>query len=274
MCVDYRQLNKVTEFDPFPMPQTEEILTKLNKAKFFTTLDLARGYFQVPLSDNAKPLTAFKTPSGTYQWKVMSFGLVNSPATFNRMMAKLFGHRKDVICYLDDMCIYNETWEDHLKSLNDIFEIIQQNNLTVKPSKINIGLKEIPFLGYKISNQSIRPIEETVSKILKITVPKTKKQVRSLLGLCNFYRKFLPNFAQIVEPLTNLTKKGQPNFIKWSDECQQALDKIKSGFSKEPILKLPSLSPLRLKGDAPVRHHPFESYPPATWSFVRLLRSV
>ena len=241
LCVDYRKLNKVTLFDPYPMNNSEEILTQLSNAHIFTKLDMSKGYYQVGLTDRAKPLTSFITPLGMFQWNVMSFGLVNAPATFNRMMSTMLGGRKDTIFYLDDICIFSDTWENHLKSLDDIFTIIEQNNLTVKPSKLEIGLTEITFLGHKVSNNTIKPLDENVSKIFKIEIPKTKKQVRSLLGVCNFYRKFIPNFSDLIHPLTELIQKKQPNKIKWSQECDEALNKIKIAFSNQPILKLPDM---------------------------------
>ena len=242
LCVDYRQLNKITQFDSYPMGNMEIMFSRLANAKIFTKLDMAKGYYQISLTERCRPFTSFVTPFGLFQWNVMSFGLVNAPATFNRMMGKLFGHREDVIFYLDDICIFSNSWEEHFKSLREIFQILKDNNLTIKPAKIEIGLEEVTFLGHKITNNSIKPLEETVSKILKIKVPKTKKEVRSLLGLCNFYRKFIPQFANITEPLTRLIRKGEPNKIKWSSEGDRALQKIQSVFSSKPILKIPDVN--------------------------------
>ena len=241
LCVDYRKLNNVTLFDPYPMNNAEDIMAQLSNATIFSKLDMAKGYYQVGLTDRAKPFTSFVTPLGLYQWKVMSFGLVNAPATFNRMMGMILGHRKDTIFYLDDICVFNDTWENHLKSLNDIFEIIEKHNLTIKPNKLEIGMKEITFLGHKISNNTIKPLEENITKILKIDIPRNKKEVRSLLGVCNFYRKFIPNFSEMVAPLTELIKKKSPIKIIWSQECEMALNRIKVAFSGQPILRLPDI---------------------------------
>uniref|UniRef100_A0A2C9LU40 Reverse transcriptase domain-containing protein n=1 Tax=Biomphalaria glabrata TaxID=6526 RepID=A0A2C9LU40_BIOGL len=114
LCVDYRKLNAITVKDTYPMPNKENIIPKLRGAKYFTTLDLARGYWQIPLEEDAKPLTAFTTPFGCYQWNYMSFGLTNAPVTFNRMMAKLLGKRPDVIFYLDDICVFHNTLEEQV----------------------------------------------------------------------------------------------------------------------------------------------------------------
>ena len=177
LCVDYRKLNKITRFDSYPMGNMEVMFTRLSNAKIFTKLDMSKGYYQISLTEKSKPFTSFITPFGLFQWNVMSFGLVNAQATFNRMMGKLFSHREDVIYYLDDICIFCNTWEEHLKSLRDIFQILRDNNLTVKPSKIEIGLKEITFLGHRITNNSIKPLEETVTRILNIQIPKTKRRL-------------------------------------------------------------------------------------------------
>ena len=242
LCVDYRKLNKITQFDAYPMGHMEVMFTKLANARIFTKLDMSKGYYQISLTDRSKPFTSFITPFGLFQWNVMSFGLVNAPATFNRMMNTLFGHRDDVIFYLDDICIFSNSWEEHLKSSKDIFQILRDNNLTIKPTKIEIGLEEITFLGHKIAGNSIKPLDETVSRILNIQIPKTKKEVRSVLGLCNFYRKFIPNFANITDPLTKLIKKGEPNKIKWSEECNRALELIQKVFSNKPILRIPDVN--------------------------------
>ena len=239
MCVDYRQLNKITILDSYPMPNQEDLLAQFPEAKYFTKLDLSRGYYQIPMSEESKPYTAFTTAFGLYNWKYMGFGLVNAPSTFNRGMSRLFGQRKDTVFYLDDICIFHKSWEDHLKGLQEVFQILKTHGLTVKPSKVELAMPEISFLGHKVSYNSVKPLEDIVKRILDIEVPTTKKQVRSILGLCNFYRKFIPSYASLTAPLTNLTKKGQPNKVQWTNQLQRSLDSIKQAFAHEAILKLP-----------------------------------
>ena len=208
MCVDYRQLNRVTIPDAEPMPNQEDLFIKLSQAKIFSKLDLSRGYFQIGLEENSKHLKAFISPYGLYQYNFLSFGLVKATETFNRMMRKLLQGRNDVISYLDDVLIFHDTWTEHIQGIKSILQLLRQNGLTAKPSKCEIGMEKIKFLGHVISKGQVRPVLDTTKKILELKQPKTKKELRGLIGLCNYYRKFIPNFATIMELITALTKGG------------------------------------------------------------------
>ena len=166
-------------------------------------------------------------------------------------MRRLFGHCADVVTYLDDICLFHQGWEEHLKRLQEVLQTLRRNGLTVRPSKVEIGCTTISFLGYVIGPQTLRTNKDIVQKIMNLSIPQTKKQVRSLLGLCSFYRRFLSNFAEVVKPLTNLTKKGSPQKVQWTKDCNTALEYIKMAFSSEPILKLPDMvKPFTLTTDA------------------------
>jgi hypothetical protein len=166
----------------------------------------------------------------------MPFGLVNSTATFTKMMRQILPNHPNIVHYVDDICIFSDDWEEHCLLLEYILIILYKHNLTISPDKIKIGFPEIEFLGHKFTNKGITPTDSFQSKILNIKTPTTKKHVRSLLGLFNYYSRFIPDFSNIVRPLIDLTKKFQPEKVHWSDICQKSLEKLKALFAKEPIL--------------------------------------
>lgn len=245
LCINYIQLNKITIPDAEPMPNQEELFVKISQAKIFSKFDLSRGYWQIPIKESAKKYTAFITPFGLYHWNFMSFGLINAPATFNRLMRKVLNNNPDTVAYLDDICLFSNNWADHIKGLKSLLESLKLHGLTARPSKIEIGMEKITFLGHVISHQLVKPVGETVQRILDLQIPKTKKDVRSLLGLCNYYRKFIPNFASLLHPITELTKTKGPGVgktIHWTKECDDALNSVKTCFAQQPILRLPDIN--------------------------------
>ena len=242
MCLDFRSVNKETVPDREPIPNQEELFARLSKARIFSRTDLSKGYHQIPVSDNSKRITAFQTPLGLMHYNFMPFGLVNAPATFARMMRKLLINCDNTISYFDDILIFSESWEEHLIALKQLFEELKKNGLTAKPSKTFLAFQQIDFLGHVISGGQIFPQKENMLKILKLSQPATKKQVKSLLGLLGYYRKFVPHFASLTFPLTELLVKGKPQKVIWSPECQEALKNIQQCFSKKPILCLPDLT--------------------------------
>ncbi|XP_061180784.1 uncharacterized protein LOC133189428 [Saccostrea echinata] len=241
-CIDFRRLNSVTVFDAEPMPNTESIFSKMAGKKYVSKLDLSKGYWQVPMEDESKVLTAFSTPSGLYQFRTMPFGLVNAPATFSRLMRKLLQGMVGVDNFIDDIIVYTDTWEEHLMALRELFTRLRKAGLTARPSKCFIGYDQIDCLGHVVGDQRLKPESNKIEAIRSAPVPMTKKQVRSFLGLAGFYRKFIPNFSAIAAPLSDLTKKGQPNKVVWTDNQQRAFDTLKQMLCSEPILKLPDFS--------------------------------
>ena len=202
-CIDFRKLNKVTEFDAEPMPNMEEIINRMSGHKFFTRMDCSKGYWQVCLPDNCKHLTAFETPQGLFQFKTMPFGLVNSGATFCRLMRQVLANVPNVDSFVDDMWIFTETWEAHMTSLRQVLDRLRSAKLTA-------------------------------------TRPQTKRQMKSFLGLAGFYRRFISSFSSIASPLTDLTKKDRPNSIKdWQDKHEKAFQTLKTRLTSSPMLRLP-----------------------------------
>ena len=237
LCCDYRKLNAVTKIDQEGLANIEDIVNEIGKGKIFSTLDLTRGFWQIPMQEQSKQYTAFTTDQGLYEWNVMPFGLINSTATFTKMMRKIIPRHPNIVHYVDDICIFTETWEQHLKVLEELLAILAEHNLTISPQKMKLAQNEIEFLGHKFKDQAIQPIDRMQEKMLNIKKPETKKQVRALLGLFGYYRDFIENYSQIVKPLVNLTRKGQSNTkINWTSECEKAMQNLKILFSKEPIL--------------------------------------
>jgi hypothetical protein len=246
-----QHLNKVTEFDAEPIPDPEVLFASLQSKQHFTKIDLAKGYWQIPMAESDRTKTAFRTPQGLYQFKKMPFGMSTAPSTFARMMKKLDLDRFKSVHFFDDVLVATEDWPSHLQALDGLLTELGKHGLTVRPSKVEAGFDSIEFLGHIVGEGSMRPVPAKVSKILNVTVPTTKKQVRSLIGLVSFYRRYVSNFASIVSPLVELTKKSQPNKVRWSDECQRAFDLIKNVLSSEPVVRLPDFSrPFTVRSDA------------------------
>ncbi|CAM4598209.1 unnamed protein product [Lepidochelys olivacea] len=254
-CVDYRKLNAVTRPDNYPMPRTDELLEKLGRAQFISTLDLTKGYWQVPLDESAKERSAFITHLGLYEFNVLPFGLRNAPATFQRLVDGLLaGLGEYAVAYLDDVAIFSDSWADHLEHLQKVLERIREAGLTVKAKKCQIGLNRVTYLGHQVGQGTISPLQAKVDAIQKWPVPKSKKQVQSFLGLAGYYRRFVPHYSQIAAPLTDLTKKKQPNAVQWTGKCQKAFNKLKATLMSDPILRAPDFDkPFLVTTDASER---------------------
>ncbi|XP_074819017.1 uncharacterized protein LOC141993377 [Natator depressus] len=254
-CVDYRKLNAVTRPDNYPMPRTDELLEKLGRAQFISTLDLTKGYWQVPLDESAKERSAFTTHLGLYEFNVLPFGLRNAPATFQRLVDGLLaGLGEYAVAYLDDVAIFSDSWADHLEHLQKVLERIREAGLTVKAKKCQIGLNRVTYLGHQVGQGTISPLQAKVDAIQKWPVPKSKKQVQSFLGLAGYYRRFVPHYSQIAAPLTDLTKKKQPNAVQWTEKCQKAFNKLKATLMSDPVLRAPDFDkPFLVTTDASER---------------------
>lgn len=208
VCVDFRKLNKLTVFDPEPMPAAVDLFQKLNGDKFFSKIDLRKGYWQVTIPEADVPKTAFVTPDGSYEFLKMPFGMVNSAATLKRGMKKLLKGMKNVEFFWDDILVDTRTWQEHLKNLRELFKRLAQAGMTVWPSTSAFGVESIDFLGHKVQQGLIGLHEDNVVKIRKAPRPSPKKQVRSFMGLVGYYRDFIPNFAAVAALLSDLTRKG------------------------------------------------------------------
>ena len=207
LCVDYRKLNQDTKFDAYPMPQIEEVLDSVGSATIISTLDLAKGYWQIPLAEESKEKTAFTTPYGLYEFEVMPFGLHSAPATFQRMMNHVLrGCEQFAGAYLDDVIIHSKTWQEHLQHLQEVFRRLENAGLTVKVQKCQFGQAEAQYLGHVIGGGRVKPDPGKLRAVGSYPRPLTKKDVRAFLGLVGYYRRFIPEFAKTAAPLTDLTR--------------------------------------------------------------------
>ena len=239
VCVDYRKLNKLTVFDPEPMPTAQHLFQKLSGDKFYSKIDLSKGYWQIAIPEEDIPKTAFVTPDGSYEFLKMPFGMINSAATLKRAMKKLIEDLDDVDFYWDDILVHTRTWEEHIRALRELFSRLVQAGLTIRPTKCLFGVNSVDFLGHRLEQGMIGLHQDNVEKIKDALRPSTKKQVRSFMGLAGYYRDFIPNFAAIAAPLSDLTRKGQPNKVEWGEAREKAYQTIKSYLTSEPILRLP-----------------------------------
>lgn len=243
-CTDYRRLNNVIKPDMEAMPNIEDLFATMSSQanRYFSKIDLSKGYWQIKMSDRMREVTAFTTPMGLFQWKVMPFGLNVAPATFTRMMRKLLDGMKNVANFMDDILIFSETWEEHMALLREVFLRLKGANLTARPSKCQIGYPNLEFLGFMVGEGTKQPEQGKVAKMLELPRPTTKAEVRSLLGLIGFYREFVPNFAAITSPLSDMVKRGSPNKVEWTEAAERALSTVKERLASQPILKLPDMS--------------------------------
>ena len=192
MCVDYRRLNSISKVDAYPMPRVDEMLDQLGRAKYISTMDLTKGYWQVPVAEEDQQKTAFATPFGLFEFTRMPFGLQGAPATFQRMMDKLLnGLGAFAKAYMDDLVIFSETWEEHMLHLRTIFRKLKKAGLTAKPQKCQFAMAQCVYLGHVVGRGRVGVEESKVEAVKNFPTPKSKKDVRSFLGLSGYYRKFI-----------------------------------------------------------------------------------
>ncbi len=222
------------------MPRIDDIIDHVGRAKFISTIDLTRGYWQVPLAEGARTRSAFATPFGLFQFKVMPFGLQGAPATFQRLMDKVIRGLGDFsAAYLDDLIIFSESWEEHLYHLRTVLDRLRESGLTAKSKKCQLGMSYCVYLGHIVGNGTVQPEQSKIAAVRAMDVPRTKKEVRTFLGLTGYYRRFIPSYASIATPLTDLIRKSLPNKVVWTRECDQAFRKLKELLCSAPVLHNP-----------------------------------
>ena len=237
--IDFRQVNRVTVFDAEPMPNPEVVFAKLAHDKVFSTFDFCKGYWQIPMVAADKQKTAFSSSQGLFQFRRMPFGLVNAGATYGRMMRRLLDGLPDVDNYVDDVIVHSSTWKSHLGTLRALFARVRQASLAVKPFKCHVGCLQVDFVGHQVGSGLMLTQSDKVDKVKNAEVPRTKTQVRSCLGLAGYYRKFIPHYASLTAPLSDLTKKGAPATVQWKGELEASFTELKYLMCSAPVLRLP-----------------------------------
>lgn len=253
ICLDARRLNDVTVKDAYPQPQINRILGRLAGTKVLSSIDFSDAFLQVPLDPSSQPKTAFAISGrGFYKYKRMAFGLCNSGATLCRLVDKVIGCDLEpfVFVYLDDIIIATNDFETHFEILHKLTERISAAGLTISVSKSRFCMRSLKYLGYIVNEEGISPDPEKISAIEGYPVPKSVKDVRRLIGLTGWYRRFIPNFATITAPITGLIKKNCTK-IEWNPEAQEALGRIKVALTSAPVLANPNYeNPFIIQTDA------------------------
>ncbi len=251
LCVDYRGLNQLTVKDSYPLPRVDESLDFLSRGKFLTTIDLARGYWQVSMAEDSKHKTAFVSHCGLFQFRVLPFGLCNAPATFQRLMNSVLAGLIYRCCavHLDDIVVASPTFKQHLDDLREVLSRLKSAGLTIKLAKCQFCRKDLTLLGYRVCPSGILPDQDKMKAVMDFKTPVNVKQVRQFLGLSGYYRRFIQDYARHAEPLFALTKNDAP-FV-WDSACQDAMDLLKLKFTAAPVLSFPDFTePFFIHADA------------------------
>lgn len=266
LCIDYRKLNSCSTRDAFPLPRIEEALEALGQAKYFSTLDLTSGYWQVEVMEHDRHKTAFSTPMGLFEANRMPFGLQNAPSTFQRLMTCCFGDLNftHLLIYLDDLIIFSKTFDEHLERLQLVFDRLQQHGLKLKPSKCQLVRREVQYLGHVVSAEGVSTDPEKICRVQDWARPTNRKEVLQFLGFAGYYRRYVQNYSTIAAPLYRLTsgdprkkRRGgkssanpDPPFL-WTSECEEAFQSLKVKLTTAPVLGYPDYNlPFVLQTDA------------------------
>jgi len=227
LCLDYRELNKVTKFQTFPLPTSQELFDRMHNVNYFSCLDFFSGFNQMSLSSDSCEKTAFSTSGNHYEFNVLPFGVKNGVSGFNRVLNHILRDKlwKSCLAYVDDVLVMSSTFEEHVQRLHEIFDTLEKANLTLKLAKCSFFQKSVKYLGHILSKSGLSPSPALISPIMDWPVPTNAKLVQKFLGLSAYYRTFIRNFSEIAKPLYHLTNKDE-KFL-WTDECQQSFDKPK-----------------------------------------------
>ena len=235
LCPDYRPVNGVTKKDLYPLPRIDESLDLVSGSSWFSALDLRSGYYQVPLSPEARPKTAFCTGRGLWQFKVLSFGQCNAPATFAQLMDRVLSGipRQQCLVYLDDILVHGSSFHSGLESLR-VLEHIRATGLKLHPEKCHFMRREVQFLGHMVGGEGIGTMEAKVQAVADWPTPANQKQLKSFLGLASYYRKFVWGFSCLAAPLYQLLQKDSD--FGWTEQCQGAFSSLQRALSEAPVV--------------------------------------
>ena len=256
LCIDYRQLNRATKPDRFPMPNLTDSIYSLHGMKYFSSIDLVRGYYQLEMSEDSKEYTAFSTPRGHWQFRRMPFGLRNAPASFQRQMDSILKDfcKSNVLAYLDDVLIMSPTYEHHLELVKKVLTTFREHGIKIKAKKCTWFSNKIKFLGHEVGIDGIAKLPCHVEKIQNYPKPTNTRQLREFLGMIQFQRKFAKNISEVLKPLSAISGMKGKKIIRWTEEMDQSFVKAKEILAEEVRLSFPDYSgdaaPLCLYVDA------------------------
>ena len=241
LCVNYRQLNKMTIKNKYPFSRIVDLMDQLHGSSVFSKIDLRSGYHQILMKADDMQKTTFRSRYGHYEYVVMPFGVTNAPAVFMDYMNRIFRPFLDkfVVVFIDDILIYSRTHEEHAEHLRLVLSVLKDKQLYVKLSKCEFWMNEVQFLGHVISAQGIVVDPAKVEAVVKWKSPKSATEIRSFVGLANYYRRFIEGFSKILAPLTQLTWKNQPFTLM--DKCEDSFLELKRRLMSAPILVIPDV---------------------------------
>ena len=252
MCVDYRALNRMTQRNQYPLPRIDDLLDQLRGARVFSAVDLMQGYYQIPLAEADRHKTAFRTPMGLFEFRVLPFGLTNAPAHFQTVMNRIFAPYigRFVLVYLDDVLIFSQNAQDHLQHVEKVLQVLRENKFYGRLHKCHFNQCSIKYLGHIVSANGVAVNPEKIKAIQTWPTPRNLKEVRQFLGLANYFRKFICGYAGMAIPLTNLTRSDVK--WQWSDTREgAAFRKIQQALTMAPVLQMPDVSkPFEVVTDA------------------------
>ena len=240
LCIDYRELNRVTVRNKYPLPRIEDLFDQLQGAQVFSKIDLRSGYHQLKIKTADVPKTAFRTRYGHYEFLVMPFGLTNAPAAFMDLMNRVFKPFLDkfVVVFIDDILIYSKSVEEHENHLRIVLQLLQEKKLYAKLKKCEFWLDSVAFLGHVVSKDGIAVDPKKVEAVVEWNRPNSVTEIRSFLGLAGYYRRFVEGFSHLAMPLTRLTQKGAK--FEWTGKCEESFQELKKRLVSAPILTIPS----------------------------------
>ncbi|GKA13255.1 putative nucleotidyltransferase, ribonuclease H [Tanacetum coccineum] len=239
MCIDYRELNKLTVKNRYPLPRIDDLFDQLQGSSVYSKIDLRSGYHQLRVREEDIPITAFRTRYGHYEFQVMPFGLTNAPAVFMDLMNRVCKPYLDkfVIVFIDDILIYSKTKGEHSEHLKIILDLLRKEKLYAKFSKCDFWLESVQFLGHVINREGVHVDPAKIEAVKNWPVPKSPTEVRQFMGLAGYYRRFIEGFSLIAKPLTKLTQKNKR--FEWGADEDEAFQKLKQDLCTAPILALP-----------------------------------
>ena len=238
-AIDYRKLNAITTTMNYPLPTFQDVTDLLGKAKLFSVMDMRSGFWQLQVDENSKHKTAFICHSGLFEFNRIPFGLRNSPIVFQQVMEQALRGMNyySALVYVDDIITFTTTFKEHLRNLEQLFSHLQAANLKLHPSKCSFCVKEVTYLGHRVSKHGVTPDPKKIQVVKEYPTPNNVKDIRSFLGLANYYRRFVRGYSTIASPLTNLLAKEQP--FQWTSSCEQAFQTLKEALTTAPILVYP-----------------------------------